>query len=79
VQNSHRAKGEEMKADMRQRSVMQNLSLTEWRSLSRLPVSAGPVMLHGIQRQGWIEIRGVNSRKEIRLTELGLEALRAHV
>jgi DNA-binding PadR family transcriptional regulator len=68
-----------MKADMRQRSVMQNLSLTEWRSLSRLPVSAGQVMLRGIQRLGWIEIRGVNSRKEIRLTELGLEALRAHV
>ena len=68
-----------MKADVRQRSIMQNLSLTEWRSLSRLPVSAGPAMLDGIYRLGWIELRGVNSRKEIWLTQLGLEALRAQV
>ena len=76
---SGRAEGEEMKADMRQRSVMQNLSLTEWRSLTRLPVSAGPLMLDGIHRLRWIELRGMNARKEIRLTQLGLEALRAPV
>jgi hypothetical protein len=68
-----------MTVDMRQRAVMQNLSLTEWRLLSRVPVTASPVMLGGMHRRGWIELRGINARKEIRLTELGLEALRSRV
>jgi hypothetical protein len=58
---------------------MQYLSLTDWKPLSRLPVAAGPVMLDGIYRLGWIELRGMNARKEIRLTKMGLEALRARV
>jgi hypothetical protein len=66
-----------MTPDMRQRTVMQNLSSAEWRPISRLPVAAGPVMLKGIQRMGWIELRGMNTRREIRLTESGLEAMRA--
>jgi hypothetical protein len=66
-----------MTPDMRQRTIMQNLSLAEWRPLSGLPVPAGPVMLTGIHRLGWVEFRGLNSRREIRLTQLGLEAMRA--
>jgi hypothetical protein len=47
--------------------------------ISASAVAAGSVMLEGIHRLGWIELRGINSQKEIRLTQLGLEALRAPV
>ena len=66
-------------ANMSQRAIMQYLSLTEWKVVSHLPVPAGPVMIDRIRGQGWIEIRGMKPRTEIRLTELGRAAIRAPV
>jgi hypothetical protein len=64
-------------ANMSQRAVMQYLSLAEWKVVSHLPVPAGPVMLDRIRDLGWIELRGMKPRTEIRLTQLGREAMRA--
>ena len=66
-------------ANMGQRAVMQCLSLTEWKVLSHLPVPAGPVTVIRIRDLGWIELRGMKPRTEIRLTELGRAAMRAPV
>jgi hypothetical protein len=66
-------------ANMSQRAIMQNLSLTDWKAVSHLPVPAGPAMLNRISGLGWIERRGMKPRTEIRLTASGLEAMRARV
>ncbi len=66
-------------ANMSQRSVMQYLSLTEWKRVTYLPVPAGPVMLDRIRDLGWIELRGREPQTEIRLAPLGQEAMRAPV
>jgi hypothetical protein len=66
-------------ANMSQRAVMQYLSLAEWKVVSQLPVPAGPVMLDRIRDLGWIELRGIKPRTEIRLTQLGREAMQALV
>ena len=66
-------------ANMSQRAVMQHLSLTEWKVVAHLPVPAGPGMLDRIRGHGWIELRGMKPRTEVRLTELGRAAMRAPV
>jgi hypothetical protein len=66
-------------ANMSQRAVMQYLSLDEWKRVSHLPVPAGPVMLDRIHSLGWIELRGMKPRNEIRLTPSGLTAMQARV
>ncbi len=66
-------------ANMSQRAVMQYLSLTDWKLASRLPVAAGIGMLNRIHELEWIELRGLEPRIEIRLTQLGREAMRAPV
>jgi hypothetical protein len=68
-----------LSANMNQRAVMQYLSLTDWKVVSRLPVPVGPAMLDRIHKLGWIELRGREPRNEIRLTPLGQEAMRAPV
>jgi hypothetical protein len=68
-----------LSANMNQRAVMQYLSLTDWKRVSHLPVPAGLAMLDRINGWGWIELRGKEPRTEIRLTPLGLEAIRARV
>ena len=65
-------------ANMSQRSIMQYLSLHEWKLVSGLPVAVGPVMLDRMQRLGWIELRA-KPRTEIRLTQSGLDAMKAVV
>lgn len=65
--------------NMTQRAVMQYLSLADWKSVSRLPVRVGPRMLARIHDLGWIELRGMKPRTEIRLTPSGLKAMRAFV
>ena len=61
--------------NMSQRTVLQYLSLTEWKFAHRLPVRAGEMMLATLAHLGWIEMRGDNHLTEIRLTEAGLKAM----
>lgn len=61
--------------NMSQRTVLQYLSLTEWKLAYRLPVRAGEMMLSRLAHFGWIETRGENHLTEIRLTEAGLRAM----
>ena len=77
------AEGEEMTGkdsaevpNMRQRTVLQHLSLADWRKIDRLPVSAGEMTLSRLLYHGWIECRGDQHRMAIRLTPAGLEAMR---
>jgi hypothetical protein len=63
-------------ANMSQRAVMQYLSLSEWKPVFHLPVPAGEVMVDRIHSLGWIELRGMKPRTEVRLTPLGLAAMR---
>jgi len=63
--------------DMRQRTILQYLSLAEWRMVDRLPISAGEVTLIRLLHHGWIESRGEQHHMAIRLTPAGLEAMRS--
>jgi hypothetical protein len=65
--------------NMRQRTVLQYLSLTEWRVLNRLPVAPGEMTLSRLVHQGWIEMRGEYEQAEIRLTPAGREAMRKRI
>jgi hypothetical protein len=76
-EQKHMTEDAPVAANMSQRAVLQYLSLTEWKVLSHLPVPAGLVMIDRIRDHGWIELRGMKPRTEIRLTELGLAAMRA--
>ena len=44
--------------NMAQRTVMQYLSLDDWKIATRLPIPAGELMLSRMRNYGWIEIRG---------------------
>ena len=61
---------------MSQRTVLQYLSLTEWKLSHRLSIRAVRMMLSRLAHQGWIEPRGENHLTEIRLTEAGRKAMR---
>ena len=65
--------------NMSQRTVLQYLSLTDWRLANRLPIPAGEMMLSRMVQQGWIEIQGKDHNAEVRLTEAGLKAMRSPV
>ena len=65
--------------DMRQRTVLQHLSLADWRLAHRLPVSAGEVTLSRLLHRGWIESRGEKQRTAVRLTPSGLKAMRSPI
>jgi hypothetical protein len=65
--------------NMRQRTVLQHLSLDDWKIASRLPVPAGELMLSRIRDYGWIEIQGEKQHAAIRLTPAGLKAMRSPV
>ena len=65
--------------NMRQRTVLQHLSLAEWRMVDRLPVSVSESTLSKLLNHGWIESRGEGHHVEIRLTPAGLEAMRSPV
>ena len=65
--------GEEMtgkKSDevlnMSQRTVLQYLSLTDWKLVNRLPIPAGELILSRLAHHGWIEIRGEKQHTEVR-------------
>src|SRR6476660_3186265 len=54
--------------NMPQRTVMQCLSLDDWKVVAHLPVPVGKLMLIRILDYGWVESRGEKQRKAIRLT-----------
>ena len=49
--------------NMAQRTVMQCLSLDDWKVVAHLPVPAGELMLSRILDYGWIESRGKGHAK----------------
>ena len=61
--------------NMRQRTVLQYLTVADWRLVNRLPISAGEMTLSRLAHQGWIEIRGEKQHTEARLTPAGLKAM----
>ena len=65
--------------NMAQRTVMQYLSLDDWKIAARLPIPAGELMLSRIRNYGWIEIRGEKHRTAIKLTPAGLQAMRSAI
>ena len=65
--------------NMRQRTVLQYLTLADWRLVNRLPISAGEMTLSRLAHQGWIEIRGEKQHTEARLTPAGLKAMRSPI
>jgi hypothetical protein len=65
--------------NMSQRAVMQHLSLTEWKTASRLPIRAGEMMLSRLTHYGWIEARGEDHLMQVRLTQAGLNKIRSKI
>ena len=57
--------------NMRQRTVLQYLNVTDWRLANRFPVSAGEMTLSRLVHRGWIEIRRENQHIEVRLAPRG--------
>jgi len=57
--------------NMRQRTVLQYLTVTDWRMVNRLPVSAGEVTLSRLIHHRWNESRGEKQRTAVRLTPGG--------
>ena len=74
-----RAKQPDEVLNMRQRTVLQYLSITDWRMVNRLPVAPGEMTLSRLIHQGWIEMRGEHKQVEIRLTPAGREAMRKRI
>jgi len=64
---------------MRKRTVLQHLSLTEWRIVARLPIPASEMVLTRLVHQGWIDLRGEDKYKEAKLTDAGLKAIRSRI
>jgi hypothetical protein len=65
--------------NMRQRAVMQHLSLTDWKLAYRLPIPVGEEMLTRLADHGWIEMRGEKHQTEVRLTEAGLKKKQSRI
>ena len=63
--------------NMSQRTVMQCLSLDDWKVVAHLPVPVGELMVSRLLDYGWIESRSEKQGKAIRLTPAGLKALRS--
>ena len=63
--------------NMPQRAVLQYLSLDNWKIVAHLPVPVGELMLKRIHGYGWIEYRRENQHTALRLTPLGLQAMRS--
>ena len=61
------------------RQLMQYLRSGDWKSVTKIPVSASPTTLNRISSYGWIERRGAGARAEIKLTPAGLVALQARI
>ena len=64
--------------DLRKRTVLQYLSLTDWKMVARLPIPS-ETTLSRLKHQGWIEIRGKDQRTEAKLTAAGLKAMQSQI
>ena len=63
--------------NMTQRTVLQCLSLDDWKIVAHLPIPLGEMMLSRMYDCGWIEIRGGEKHiTAIRLTPAGLKSMR---
>ena len=65
--------------NMSQRTVLQYLSLTDWKVVNRLPIPAGELILSRLAHLGWIEMRGEKHNTEVRLTTEGIKAMRSPI
>ena len=65
--------------NMRQRTILQYLSLDNWKRVDRLPIAAGELIVSRLLHHGWIECRGEKPLMEIRLTPAGLNATRSPI
>ena len=65
--------------NMAQRTVMQYLSLDDWKIAARLPIPAGELLLNRIRSCGWVEIQGEKHHTAIRLTPVGLQAMQSAI
>ena len=63
--------------NMPQRTVMQCLSLDDWKVVAHLPVPVGELMVSRLLEYGWIESESEEQGNAIRLTPYGLKALRS--
>ena len=63
--------------NMPQRTVMQCLSLDDWKVVALLPVPVGEMMVSRLIEYGWIESQSEGQRRAIKLTSAGLKALRS--
>jgi hypothetical protein len=57
--------------NMSQRTVMQCLSLEDWKVVAHLAVPVGELMVSRLLEYGWIESRSEKQGKAIRLTPAG--------
>ncbi len=58
---------------------MQLLSVDAWKIVAHLPIPAGEMMLTRILEHGWIESRRESQHTALRLTPLGLRAMRSPI
>jgi DNA-binding PadR family transcriptional regulator len=61
-----------------QRQILQRLRTDTWRSFTKLNIVVGSQLLDKLVANGWIE-RRQGQKLELKLTETGLEALRAKI
>ena len=61
------------------RQVMQYLRSGEWKSLRQIPVPVSETIIAGMVSKGWVERRMSAGQLEIKLTQTGLDALRAPI
>jgi hypothetical protein len=65
--------------NMAQRTLLQCLSMDDWKIVAHLPIPAGELMLSRMREYGWIESRGEKHKTAIRLTPAGLKAMRSPI
>jgi hypothetical protein len=65
--------------NMAQRTLLQCLSIDNWKIVAHLPIPAGELMLSRLLHHGWIESRGEKQHTAIRLTPAGLKAMRSPI
>jgi hypothetical protein len=62
-----------------QRLVLQRLSTDQWRTVAKLKVVVADGLLSRLISNGWVEQRGHGRALELKLTSVGLEALREKI
>jgi hypothetical protein len=62
-----------------QRDILQRLRTDSWRSFTQLNLIVSDHLLKRLVANGWIERRSVGGTVELKLTALGLGALRAKI